>query len=165
MNDDEFEAETDRILDDLYKWEANARADAEAILAAFPTIDLLDSIDESPTERYELAYIFMRAHEVIKDKANIYSIIELVEIVRSSSAAAWAALRHEPHRKAREFVIAEWGRHRQEYSGNKSAFARDYVKRVWNELGVTVTEKQLREVWLRDTPLAGKPAGEPAAGE
>lgn len=63
------------------------------------------------------------------------------------------------HNRARQFVAAEWLTHQAAYGNNKSAFARDYSRRVKNELDVSVTEKTIREVWLADTPTAGRPAG------
>jgi hypothetical protein len=76
-----------------------------------------------------------------------------------------AALRkHGPTNRAKAFVIAEWAKHKSAYSENKSAFARDYVRRVHNEYQVSITEKQMREVWLKDTPSASKPDGVPADG-
>lgn len=80
-------------------------------------------------------------------------------------ATELASRRHQPTNKARAWVVAEWSTHKSAYIGNKSAFARDYVGRLRHELGVSVTEKQLREVWLKDTPPAGKPDGLPAGGE
>ena len=77
-----------------------------------------------------------------------------------------AAMRkHGPTNQAKAFVTAEWARHRSAYNGNKSAFARDYVRRIHNEYHVSITEKQMREVWLKDTPPASKPDGLPADGE
>jgi hypothetical protein len=58
------------------------------------------------------------------------------------------------NRKARKFVVCEWIKHRDAYDGNKSSFARVYVKRVFNEFEVIITEKQMREVWLKDDPLS-----------
>jgi hypothetical protein len=57
------------------------------------------------------------------------------------------------------FVADEWKKHRDAYAGNKSEFCRHYVKRVLNEHHIAVTEKQMREVWLKDTPVASTPAG------
>lgn len=77
-----------------------------------------------------------------------------------------AALRkHGPTKSAKAFVLHEWTQHRAAYNGNKSAFARDYVRRLRNEQGVVVTEKQLREVWLKDTQSASKPDGLPVGGQ
>ncbi len=79
-------------------------------------------------------------------------------------ATELASRRHQPTNKARAWVIAEWSIHKSAYIGNKSASARYYVGRLRHALGVSVTEKQLREVWLKDTPPASKPDGLPANG-
>ena len=70
-----------------------------------------------------------------------------------------AQIRHSKNNMAREFVRREWVKHKGDYGGNKSEFSRVYVRRVKNELDVTITEKQMREVWLADNPLASKQAG------
>lgn len=52
---------------------------------------------------------------------------------------------------AKEFVRSEWVKHGvSDYHGNKSAFARDYSRRVKNEMGTDVTDKTISEAWLRD---------------
>ena len=89
----------------------------------------------------------------------LFSLIELVSIVISDTNSAKALIGHAPNRRARAFVVAEWSLHREAYENNKSAFSRDYVKRLLNEMGVRVTEKQMREVWLKDTPSTSKQAG------
>lgn len=61
-----------------------------------------------------------------------------------------ANTRHEKGRKARVFVVSEWQKNRGAYDDNKSAFARDYVRRVYNEFDVKITEKQMRDFWLAD---------------
>lgn len=85
---------------------------------------------------------------------------DAIEVIARKGAES----KHAPHRAAREFVTREWVQHRAAYDGNKSAFSRDYVKRVLNEMKTKVTEKQMREVWLKDTPSAGIPSGLPADG-
>ena len=154
----EFEAMTACAISEACQMADDASEDARSLLAALPDMGKLDEI-EGESERHAFAYLHMRAMEVFREKANPMSLIEVIEIVISDTNSAKALLKHAPHRKAREFVIAEWELHRSNYDNNKSAFARDYVRRVWNEMSVSVTEKQLREVWLRDTPPAGKPAG------
>jgi len=66
---------------------------------------------------------------------------------------------HKKRYPAMEFVQSEWAIHRDAYKKNKSAFTLHYVKRVFNEFDVTITEKKMREVWLKDTPTASKQAG------
>lgn len=81
-----------------------------------------------------------------------------------SMAIRGAIARHASTNRVREWVTMEWRAHRSEYGNNKSEFSRHYVRRVQHEFGVTITEKQMREVWLRDTPPASKPACLPADG-
>ncbi|WP_454903343.1 hypothetical protein [Variovorax gossypii] len=78
---------------------------------------------------------------------------------RREQATRAVAARHAPGKRARTFVQHEWSTHQNAYNANKSAFARDYVRRVKHEFGVDITEKQLREVWLKDPPPTGKPDG------
>lgn len=93
-----------------------------------------------------------------------FALSKGVAVGKSIAPRKNASKRHAPTRAARKFVIDEWKLHRSAYDGNKSAFTRDYVKRVRNEFDVVVTEKQMREVWLKDTPSASKPDGLPAGG-
>lgn len=86
-------------------------------------------------------------------------------VKRRETARKAVAARHASTLPAKHFVAAEWLAHRAEYGNNKSAFTRDYVRRIKREFGVEVTEKQLREVWLRDTPSSRKPDGQPVDGE
>lgn len=86
------------------------------------------------------------------------------EIEKTLMAMANAYKGHAKRNRAKAFVQSEWKNHHQAYAGNKSAFSRDYVRRVFNEMEVTVTEKQMREVWLNDTLSASKPDGLAADG-
>ena len=163
MTDDEFEAVTDQVIDEVDAMMATARQDAEAMLAILPALEKLNIL-EGENERYGFAFLFMRAMEEIQKKANPFSLIELVFIVTSETNSANALIRHAPHRQAKAFVVAEWSLHSAAYENNKSAFARDYAKRVKNEMNLNITEKQIREVWLKDPRPAGKPDGLPARG-
>ena len=66
----------------------------------------------------------------------------------SERARSGAVKRSNGFSPARNFVAEEWTRHREQYAGNKSEFARIYVRRVLNEFGTRVTEKTIREAWL-----------------
>jgi hypothetical protein len=90
---------------------------------------------------------------------------QAVKFAMSAKAALGGRTAHQSHNRAKSFVVAEWKIHRTAYNNNKSAFTRDYVKRIRNEYSVTVTEKQMREVWLKDALPTGKPAGLPVDGE
>jgi hypothetical protein len=87
-----------------------------------------------------------------------YAIDIAVRNKISQRAQSGGRAKYKDHAKAKEFVQQEWMEHRLAYEGNKSAFARDYVRRVANEYSVKVTEKTLREVWLH-TPVASNDAG------
>jgi hypothetical protein len=88
---------------------------------------------------------------------------------RQSSQKALIA-KYEPHRSAEKFVRDEWSLHKAAYDYNKSEFARAYVPRVKNEFvdkkgdPLTITEKQMKEVWLSDTPRTRKPARQRVGG-
>jgi hypothetical protein len=82
---------------------------------------------------------------------------------RTSERAVNAAnKKHLATNAARDWVCKEWLEKRDGYAGNKSEFARSYVVLVRNQFTdskgdpLSVTEKTIREVWLKDTPAAGK---------
>lgn len=80
----------------------------------------------------------------------------VVKIAYQNRAKLGGEKKNQASNQARFFVVAEWAKYRGEYGDNKSAFARDYVRRVKFEMGVDVTEKTIREVWL--SPSASTPA-------
>ena len=106
MTEDEFEAVTDQVIDEVDAMMATARQDAEAMLAILPALEKLDILEEKD-ERYGFAFLFMRAMEEIQKKANPFSLIELVLIVISDTNSAKALIRHAPHKQAKAFVVAE----------------------------------------------------------
>lgn len=81
-----------------------------------------------------------------------------------SRARKSAAAKYKVNAEVRAYVLSEWSRHWQAYEGNKSEFARHYSvlvrQRFIDRSGApfVVTEKTIREVWLKDTPIAGKEA-------
>ncbi len=79
----------------------------------------------------------------------------------SKDRARRAALKkHDATNSAKAFVKTEWVKHRDAYDGNKSTFAKDYSARLRSEFTdskgapLRVTDRQIREVWLSDTPPA-----------
>lgn len=94
-----------------------------------------------------------RAHLEEPDRT-LATIDVAVRMALANRASAGGKAKYETHNRAREFVAQEWATHRSAYGGNKSEFARHYVRRVFNEFGVSITEKTVREVWLADTPTA-----------
>ncbi|WP_287804820.1 hypothetical protein [Diaphorobacter sp.] len=114
-----------------------------------------------PHQKYNIARISLE-HDPEDPIARAF--LAAFKTSRTLSAKANANKGHARTNKAKEFVRSEWLEHSAAYVQNKSAFARDYVRRVFNEFEVTITEKQMREVWLKDTPPASKPDGLPANG-
>lgn len=109
-----------------------------------------------PHEKYNIARMSLE-HDPEDPVARAF--ISAIQTSRTLTAAANARKAHAPARLAKAFVRQEWDLHSAAYDNNKSAFSRDYVKRVFNELDVNVTEKQMREIWLKDIALSGKQAG------
>jgi hypothetical protein len=132
--------------------------------------DYLKSKDDSKKKAIEFFELIKSEWHVtddqVRDHLDSTTIYELLEIVLSHADEVRARLsamaRHEKTNKAKEFVVAEWQKHREQYGGNKSAFARDYSARVRNEFvnakgePLDIKEKTIRELWLSDTPNAGR---------
>jgi hypothetical protein len=147
---EDFEKLQARIVAEIDAMEQTAVADAEEIYARIVSPD-----DDPDVALYQILLL----SEKIREKINFFSLIEFVELCNRNDKSLKAWRQHAGRRAAMEFVVAEWEKYRDDYSGNKTAFTRDYVKRVFREHSVTVTEKQMREVWLKDTPSASTPAG------
>lgn len=90
--------------------------------------------------------------------------------LRSEMGRRGADALHETRRRARDWVLKEWLVKAPGYEGNKSAFARDYARLVpqhfvdSQDQPVKVTEKTIRDEWLKGCPGAGKQARLPAPG-
>lgn len=153
---DDFEYLKERILAELDSMEKTASADAEEIYARIVSPD-----DDPDIWIYQLLLL----NDKIREKINFYSLLEFVELCNRNDKSLRAWRQHAGRRTARNFVISEWKAHRNAYKGNKSEFTRHYVKRVFNEFGLNITEKQMREVWLKDTPVACNPDCLQATGQ
>jgi hypothetical protein len=81
--------------------------------------------------------------------ADVPSFDDVERDALSGSARDKTDVQHAARRKAMDFVKVEWERYKDDYENNKSAFARDYSRRVLNEYGIKVTERNLRERWLK----------------
>lgn len=69
---------------------------------------------------------------------------------KKTMASASAKKRHASSNAARDWVIKEWrDSGKVGHGGNKTDFARAFVPRVLRERGVEVTEKTIRESWLK----------------
>lgn len=83
----------------------------------------------------------------------------------SERAKRSVSIKNIGNHAAKSFVQSEWAKYENAYKGNKTAFARDYVPRVAQGFKdakgdpLKITEKQMREVWLANTPSASKRAG------
>ncbi len=131
---------------------------AESLRSSAEDIDVVIQNMEKITNLYSSLYLEHLASQAALEglqKANQ----QLPGDIRREQARNAGIAKNRPARQAKEFVQSEWAHHKESYGNNKSAFARDYVKRVWNELNFKVTEKQLREVWLAGTPPAGRTDG------
>lgn len=95
------------------------------------------------------------------DKAVEKVIDNAVYVAKSTAvkinAAAGGQAKQRRNQPAKEFILAEWAAHRDDYDNNKSEFARVYARLVLIDLGVKITEKTIRESWLH-TPSTGKRA-------
>lgn len=113
-------------------WEAEATALFDALSeASLPEVKAY--IEQHPPSAGALAFLVFVAQDRF----------------RTAQARKNAAKSNAPKAKAKTFIQGEWERHRRDYGGNKSAFARGYVSRLKRELGVDVTEKTIRERWLK----------------
>lgn len=70
--------------------------------------------------------------------------------VRKATASSGGKARSEPYREPKQFVQDQWAKHRDAYENNKSDFARTYVRIVNQQFGIEVTERTVRESWLKD---------------
>ncbi len=132
-----------------------------------PTLSQIKAIGSASINAVEaMAYAerLQREQKIRKSLALEQPEILKKELSRRTSEKAVNAanIRHAANNMARDWVCKEWKQHRESYSGNKSDFSRTYVTRVVNEFinskgePLKVTEKTIREVWLSDTPSAGK---------
>jgi hypothetical protein len=69
--------------------------------------------------------------------------------IESLLASRRVAARHVDRRDARECARETWQREADAYKRNKSDFARTFARRLLNERGIEVTDRTIREDWLR----------------
>ena len=147
----------DQLIDIAANWYALDKASGESYTQQIRFLEQIKadsitfaSIARDSSEAFAFArHILETLPSLLTKYKNAGLGIKASELARKN-----ATKRHAPGKIARDFVVQEWTKYAGDYAGNKSAFARHYVKRVFNELKVRVTEKQLREVWLSDTPPA-----------
>jgi hypothetical protein len=79
--------------------------------------------------------------------------------------------KNEPYRIAKQYLLKEWEAKKVDYGNNKSQFARDYVRLISHRFTdgdgdpLKVTEKTIREVWLKSPRAASTEAGLQVVGE
>ena len=136
----------------------------EKVIFAFRYMCFMDSVERSmisyprykETSLLNMTHAMSQAIDLLSDKPISEN---LMQKQRSEFARKGGLAKNLPKAKVKEFVINEWHLHKLEYKNNKSAFTRDYIRRVKNEFLVDVTDKTMREVWLTDTPAASKREG------
>lgn len=100
-----------------------------------------------------------------KERETSLSQAEFEASARTKLSKLALAARYAPNAEARDFVRKAWFLEREHYQHNKSKFVRSYVDIVANKFKdlkgnpLKVTKKQIYEVWLRDSPATGTPAG------
>lgn len=168
----------DGINDDIKLWHFGAFCDEEMDQATswFRYERLIFSrIDAANAYAAELLNIVeTKSHTEVSDYLERHppSSSQITFIIRAAKNAQKkqqskkaTTKRHAASNAARMFIKGEWELHKAEYAGNKSEFVRTYISIVANRFKnangdpLKITEKQMREVWLADTPSAGKQAG------
>ncbi|MGC1176338.1 hypothetical protein [Polaromonas sp.] len=159
---DNLQAEFDQVLRDVGS--ACSGGDVQATLGNNRTaysvwgLVMLDKLVNSLDKDGETLSAMWLFSDVVD--ARTEALGEWVQVVgRQSFASSGGKKKYEAHLNAKQFVQGEWKTHKSSYGGNKSAFSRDFARRVANEYSVRVTEKTIREIWLSDTPTAGSRAG------
>jgi len=82
------------------------------------------------------------------------TFLDSLSASRTLNAQSNAFKAHAHRLEAKKFVVKEWANNKVSYQNNKSEFSRHYVRIVLQNFGVVIKEKQMREVWLKDTPSA-----------
>jgi hypothetical protein len=121
-------------------------------LAAFGII-LIDRIALTGWGKYDYEACFDFHEQLFECYEHVIDRYKRVNQAKRASSE-----RHKKNRIAKKFVADEWQEHRNAYKNNKSDFSRHYVRILIKDHDVTITEKQLREEWLKDSPSASKPA-------
>lgn len=84
-------------------------------------------------------------------KAQMHDQIQSIEKAKEKARQdrrSGGLAKHKEMAKAEAFVLAEWALHKDAYDGNRTDFARHYVGRIWNELGIPVKHRTIAVNWL-----------------
>lgn len=106
-----------------------------AAIATLHRIDdcVLGSLDDGIGLADAAADIERLRSSVVPSPATLAAISAAKQSAISERASEHAGKRHQKTNAARKWIVTEWQMYRLQYGGNKSAFARDYVRRLRNE--------------------------------
>jgi hypothetical protein len=114
--------------------------------------ELYAALSVDPASTDQLAAMASALRSVVWMLANEPNEASLLRMRAQLSAKR----RYEPYRQAEAFARHDWVSLAGSYGNNKSAFARDYSRLIAQKFSTArgdplkVTEKTIREVWLRD---------------
>ena len=105
--------------------------------------------------------------ELLEEKGEVREYLGIIKgwrkgVIRGKKVLAktGGTARHTKMNEVKSYVIEEWNLHRLAYKNNKSEFSRIYARIISTKFqkqdgsALSVTEKTIRDVWLRDTPSA-----------
>jgi hypothetical protein len=127
-------------------------------------VDFLISISKArsvlnPQDIEQVAMLQKKRFLLYMSRALVFAGLARIHTTKVMTKAGGYA-RHADTNVAKNWVQGKWIEQFSEYKGNKSAFARDYVGLVANNFKfkngdpMKITERQIREVWLKDIPPA-----------
>lgn len=83
------------------------------------------------------------------ESADCFTAEEAFRLFDKSIAVMRAKERHQPGQTAKSWVLDQWQKEASAYGNNKSEFARHYAARCLRERNYKVTDRTIREDWLR----------------
>jgi hypothetical protein len=164
VTDAAVEAMTASVVEDPTIGQRKAPIDSAVYFAALYTmavrkleaqIAALASCDDAVTALHAVFELIPACANIVNaltllSRGGLMSELHLQERAPIIMAQRHANKGHEKSNAAKAWVRSEWAKHKGEYEGNKSAFARIYVRLVPQEFpNVTVTDKTITDSWLR----------------
>lgn len=120
----------------LMQWTGEASREAEALFAAIESLGFTQAIKHIQEHPPSARCIAMLAY-----------VAQEASIKEQTRRAARVA--NAPKAAAREWAVTEWQAYRTRHGGNKSAFAREYVPKLYERFRVRVTHKTITDTWLK----------------
>lgn len=159
------------VMSDLLDPEFDPFTDDQAFAFHYELFFL--RVENATTRRNDFAGARLRSEDLANAMEHAVRLIAAqplnskdLSIAKTDLARSGAAARHGPTKVARTWIWSEWEKYGAiEYANNKTKFCDTYVrlvfKRFTNSSGdpLVISAKQMREVWLKDTPPASKQAG------